>query len=88
MDTKKINCTGEDISLDGLIESGNFFSGTVRFEINKNNWLTFNLINKEKLKYILRNIIFNKEVQFEILTYDEYPEKIQYPDNWDKIDTK
>tara|TARA_R110000796_G_scaffold115870_1_gene228160 strand:- start:242 stop:508 length:267 start_codon:yes stop_codon:yes gene_type:complete len=85
---KKINCTGEDISLDELVKSGNFFSGTVRFEINKNNWLEFNLVNSEKLKYILRNTSFNKEVQFEILTYDEYPEKIQYDDNWDKIDKK
>ena len=84
---KKINCTGEDISLDELVKSGNFFSGTVSL-INKNSWLEFNLVNREKLKYILSNTVFNKEVQFEILTYDEYPEKIQYDDNWDKIDKK
>ena len=84
---KKINCTGENMSLDELVKSGNFFSGTVSL-INKNSWLEFNLVNREKLKYILSNTVFNKEVQFEILTYDEYPEKIQYPDNWDKIDTK
>ena len=87
MGTKKINCTGEDISLDELAKSGNYFSGTVSL-INKNSWLEFNLVNREKLKYILSNTVFNKEVQFEILTYDEYPEKIQYPGNWDKIDTK
>ena len=84
---KKINCTGENMSLDELVKSGNFFSGTVSL-INKNSWLEFNLVNREKLKYILSNTVFNKEVQFEILTYDEYPEKIQYPDNWDKIDKK
>jgi|TARA_R110000803_G_scaffold84556_2_gene150795 hypothetical protein len=84
---KKINCTGENMSLDELVKSGNFFSGTVSL-INKNSWLEFNLVNREKLKYILSNTVFNKEVQFEILTYDEYPEKIQYDDNWDKIDKK
>jgi len=84
---KKINCTGENMSLYELVKSGNFFSGTVSL-INKNSWLEFNLVNREKLKYILSNTVFNKEVQFEILTYDEYPEKIQYDDNWDKIDKK
>jgi len=81
---KKINCTGENMSLDELVKSGNFFSGTVSL-INKNSWLEFNLVNREKLKYILSNTVFNKEVQFEILTYDEYPKKIQYSSDWDKI---
>ena len=82
---KEINCTGDKVSPDVIIASGEFFSGSIMFDNDKNNWLVFDLVNKEKMVYILKDIKFNKEVKFEILAYDEYPKKIQYADNWDKI---
>jgi|TARA_R110001592_G_scaffold342336_1_gene632126 hypothetical protein len=83
---KKINCTGDKITSGALIASGEFFSGSISYNNNKNNWLIFDLVNKAKMLYILKDITFNKEVKFEILAYDEYPKKIQYANNWDKID--
>jgi len=88
MDTEKnvseIKCTGDKVTSDVIIASGEFFSGSIIYN-NKNNWLVFDLVNKAKMLYILKDIKFNKEVKFEILAYDEYPKKVQYPDNWDKI---
>lgn len=85
MDTKKISTTGDKITSDAIIASGEFFSGSISFKSNKNNWLVFDLVNKKKMVYILKDIKFNKEVKFEILAYDEYPKAVQYPDNWDKL---
>ena len=89
MDTEKnvseIKCTGDKVTSDVIIASGEFFSGSIIYNNNKNNWLVFDLVNKAKMLYILKDIKFNKEVKFEILAYDEYPKKVQYPDNWDKI---
>ena len=83
--TKKISCTGDKVTSDVIIASGDFFSGSISYNNDKNNWLIFDLVNKAKMLYILKDITFNKEVKFEILAYDEYPKKIQYADNWDKI---
>jgi len=82
---KQITCRGDQTTPDLIIKSGKFFSGSIAFSSNTNNWILFELVNKEKMSYILKDIIFNKEVKFEIFTYDEYPKKIQYSSDWDKI---
>jgi hypothetical protein len=87
-DINEIKCTGDKITSDVIIASGEFFSGSISFSNDKNNWLVFNLVNKEKMMYILKDIKFNKEVKFEILTYDVHPKKVQYSNNWDKLDKK
>ena len=86
MGTKKIFCTGDKVTSKTIVDSGVFFSGSISYKDNRNNWIVFDLVDKEKMVYILKNIKFNKEVKFEILAYDEHPEKVQYKSNWDKID--
>tara|TARA_R110001583_G_scaffold171236_1_gene324776 strand:- start:377 stop:655 length:279 start_codon:yes stop_codon:yes gene_type:complete len=85
---KKYTYSDNEISPDVITASGEFFSGMITIGSNDNNRIIFELVNKEKMSYILKDIKFNKEVRFEIFSYDEYPKEIQYQSNWDKIKQK
>lgn len=65
-----------------IISSGKFFSGIIREDVTINSWVEFNLVNKEKMKYILDDIDFNEEVKIEIFAYVEYPKVVQQFGNW------
>ena len=82
-DFKLINCKASQTSPEGILSSGEFFSGSIRFSDNKNEWVVFSLVNKEVMRYILSDINFNDEVMLEIFSYDEDSEKVQHTGNWE-----
>lgn len=73
--------TGQ-ITAEKIISSGNFFSGIIREKTSEHSWIEFNLVNKEKIKYILSDINFEEEVKIEIFAYAEYPKDVQRFSNW------
>lgn len=77
-----IKCNSKDITPDEILESGEYFSGTIFHDNLKNSWTAFNLVNKEKMSYILDAINFNKGVQIEIFSYAKYPKDVQQESNW------
>ena len=85
MGTKKFHCFADKVTPEQIISSGVFFSGAVSLKKDNNHLIVFKLVNKEEMKYILKDIKFNKEVHLEIFTYDEYPKGIQHESTWDKL---
>ena len=77
---KIIKCNGNEIDSHGILAMGNYFSGSIYHDKSRKSWISFNLVNKEKMEYILNGISLNKGVEIEIFTYVKYPEKIQRPD--------
>lgn len=84
-DFKSINCKSNQITAQEILDSGNYFSGSI-YASGSNSWFEFNLVNKEKMAYILSGIDLTEEVNLEIQTYAQYPEKIQRQSDWDKFD--
>ena len=84
MDTsvKIINCDSTQTSPEEILSSGEYFSGLIHYDASKNSWIAFNLVNKEKMIYILNEIDFSKGVKIEIRTYAEYPKVIQQENCW------
>ena len=78
MDTKvKIfSCESCKTIPNELLDSGEYFSGSIYLGVNQDNYVIFNLVNKQKLKYILNEIDLNAEVKFEIQSYAEYPKNL------------
>ena len=83
-DFKFIKCKASQTSPEGILSSGEFFSGSIRFANNKNEWVIFNLVNKELMEYILSDISFSDEVMLEIFSYDEDTKNVQHPSNWEE----
>tara|TARA_Y100000593_G_C4258444_1_gene310907 strand:- start:673 stop:933 length:261 start_codon:yes stop_codon:yes gene_type:complete len=81
--TRFINATKTQITPEEILSSGKYFSGSIYHGLKS--WIEFNLVNKEKMSYILNEINFKDEVKFEIFSYAEYPKDIQQPSNWDKL---
>ena len=85
MDIESFNCFADKVSPDQIIRSGVFFSGSISLKKDNNHLIFFKLVNKEEMKYILKDINFNKEVKLEIFAYDEYPKGVQQESTWDKL---
>ena len=79
MDTnvKIFSCDSSGVNTNDLLASGEYFSGSIYLGNEQNNYVIFNLVNKEKMKYILNEIDLNCEVKFEIQSYAQYPEGLQ-----------
>ena len=74
---KEINCKFEDASPDEIIKSGDFFSGSIYYNDDRNSWVQFNLVNKEKISYILKELKPNTGVYFELQVYASNAKEIQ-----------
>ena len=85
MDTnqKQFKGTSSEVSIEEILNAGEYFTGSIYMGKNTFNWIEFNLVNRERMKYILKDIDYKNEVRFEIQAYVEYPEKIQRPGDWD-----
>ena len=83
-DVKIFNCNASQTSPEAILSSGETFSGSIYFDDSKNNWVVFDLVNRETMRYILDDITFNKEVKFEIFSYAKDSKIIQRPCNWDE----
>ena len=81
-DTTVIRCNTQNINAEDILKSGNFFSGMVYHSSEKKSWTEFNLVNKEKMAYILSEINFSKGVEIEIFSYVKYPKEVQQENNW------
>lgn len=75
--------TGQ-ITAKEILASGKFFSGMVFQKNVPNSWIEFNLVNEDKMKYILNGINFKEEVKIEIFAYAKYPKTVQRLSDWDK----
>ena len=75
-DVKIFSCESTQVTTSELLESGEYFSGSIYLGDAQDNYVIFNLVNKEKMKYILNEIDLNCEVKFEIQSYAEYPKNI------------
>ena len=84
-DVKIFNCLASESSPETILESGNFFSGSIYFSKEKQRWVTFNLVNKETMKYILSDIKFDGEVMLEIFSYAKNSTEVQQPGDWDSL---
>ncbi len=67
----------DTVTPETILSSGEWFSGIIYLNKKMNNWIEFNLVNREKMCYILKDIDLNKEVQFEIFSYAKYSEGVQ-----------
>ena len=74
---KEINSSSENISLGEIVTLGDIFSGSIYYDDTRRSWVQFNLVNKEKMDYILNDINDNPGVSFEIQVYVNNPEKVQ-----------
>ena len=72
-----IKCNSTKTSPDEILQSGEYFSGSIYHDEYKNSWIAFDLVNKEKMAYILSEIDFSKGVEIEIRSYAKYPKEIQ-----------
>lgn len=75
-----IKCNTKDISPEEILAQGNFFSGSIYNDVEKKSWTAFNLVNKEKMSYILSEINFSEGVEIEIFSYVKYPKDVQRQD--------
>ena len=84
MDTEftVIKCNSKKITSEEILKLGEYFSGSIFHDETESSWTAFNLVNKEKMKYILHDIDFSKGVQIEIFAYVKYPENLQQESNW------
>tara|TARA_B100001113_G_C20729398_1_gene457259 strand:+ start:274 stop:552 length:279 start_codon:yes stop_codon:yes gene_type:complete len=85
IDSKMFKCTGTKKTSEEVLSSGEYFSGSIYTCSTSNSWIAFNLVNKEKMEYILSEIDFNEEVKFEIQTYAQYPKSLQQPSDWEEF---
>ena len=74
---REINCSSQNISLNEIVKLGDIFSGSIYYDDSKRSWVQFNLVNKEKMDYILSDINENPGVRFEIQIYVNNTEKVQ-----------
>ena len=73
----EVKCDSKDITADQILEMGEFFSGSIYYNDNCLSWIQFNLVNKEKMDYILSDINENPGVHFEIQIYANNPKTVQ-----------
>ncbi len=72
----EIKCDSKDITRNQILEMGDIFSGSIYYSDNALSWIQFNLVNKEKMSYILGDINDNPGVRFEIQVYVSNPKKV------------
>ena len=80
-----ISFSGNARDVEKVLSAGKYFSGSIRENSNINSWIEFHLVEKDKMTYILNDLKLEEEVRFEIRAYDEYPEDVQRPSDWDKL---
>ena len=66
---KTINATPQEISSESILVSGDLFSGSIYYNGDRNSWIQFSFVNKEKLSYILKEIKPSTGVKYEIQVY-------------------
>ena len=78
MDTnaKYFKCNLSKATTEKIISSGNYFSGSIYDTPGRDSWISFNLVNKEKMSYILNELSLKEGVQIEIFSYVRYPKEI------------
>ena len=76
-ETKFFQCNLSEVDPDKIISSGNYFSGSIYDTGDRCSWISFNLVNKEKMSYILKELSLKEGVKIEIFSYAKYPERIQ-----------
>ena len=57
IDVKIVKCKSEDLDVDALLNSGEYFSGSIYHDTTNSSWTAFNLVNKEKMSYILKHLL-------------------------------
>tara|TARA_B100000900_G_scaffold250605_1_gene213457 strand:+ start:1225 stop:1464 length:240 start_codon:yes stop_codon:yes gene_type:complete len=72
-----IKVKSNEIKKESILESGNYFSGVLYHDLDEKSWVAFNLVNKEKMIYILEEVDFKKGVKIEIFSYVVYPKELQ-----------
>ena len=73
---KTINATPQEISSESILVSGDLFSGSIYYNGDRNSWIQFSFVNKEKLSYIVKELKPNSGVYFEIQIYAKSSKKI------------
>tara|TARA_X000001388_G_C2126407_1_gene83335 strand:- start:27 stop:272 length:246 start_codon:yes stop_codon:yes gene_type:complete len=73
----ELTSTFENLNPDEVVEMGDFFSGSIYYDDSRRSWVQFNLVNKEKMSYILNDINLNLGAHLEIQVYASETEKVQ-----------
>ena len=73
----EIKCGSQEITSDQILKMGDVFSGSIYYNDGPLSWIQFNLVNKEKMGYILGDINDKPGVRFEIQVYASNSKKIQ-----------
>ena len=63
IESKFFDCNLSEVDPDNIIASGNYFSGSIYDTADRASWISFNLVNKEKRSYILKELNLKKEVK-------------------------
>ncbi len=74
---KEVKCDSAHMSLGEILKLGEIFSGRIYYDDTCRSWVQFNLVNKEKMDYILSDINENPGVHFEIQIYANNPKTVQ-----------
>lgn len=77
-----IRCNSDKTSPETILSSGEYFTGSIYHDETKGSWTAFNLVNKEKMAYILSEVDFSKGVEIEIFAYVRYPKDLQQQGDW------
>lgn len=77
-----IRCRSDKTSPELILSSGEYFTGTIYHDETKSSWTAFNLVNNEKMAYILNEVDFSKGVEIEIFAYAKYPTGLQQQGDW------
>tara|TARA_Y100000287_G_C13900858_1_gene200578 strand:+ start:8 stop:250 length:243 start_codon:yes stop_codon:yes gene_type:complete len=72
----EINNQSKNIDKNKILDMGDVFSGYFYHDESNNSWTQFNLVNKEKMSYILNGVTLNKGARFEIQIYVRNTKKI------------
>ena len=72
----EIRCDGKDINPNEILNMGDLFSGSIYYNSDFVSWVQFNLVNKEKMSYILGDINDKPGARFEIQVYVNSSKKV------------